>query len=94
MPRHTALDTFLAEQRLLVIAPHADDEVAGAAGLYSQAYPETSDQLGRAKAAQVAALGVAVVFWFIMTISVSEMIVQRVERAKKEQPKPEVSQSL
>ncbi len=33
MPRHTALDTFLAEQRLLVIAPHADDEVAGAAGL-------------------------------------------------------------
>lgn len=33
MPRHTALDAFLAEQRLLVIAPHADDEVAGAAGL-------------------------------------------------------------
>ena len=33
MPRHTALNAFLAEQRLLVIAPHADDEVAGAAGL-------------------------------------------------------------
>ena len=40
------------------------------------------------------ALGVAFVFWLIMTISVSEMIVQRVERAKKEQPKPEVSQTL
>ncbi len=38
------------------------------------------------------ALGVAAVLWFIMTISVSEMIVQRVERAKKEQPKPEAPQ--
>ncbi len=33
MSRHDALQAFLAEQRLLVIAPHADDEVAGAAGL-------------------------------------------------------------
>ncbi len=38
-----------------------DGMCCGAAGLYSQAYPETSDQLGRAKAAQVAALGVALV---------------------------------
>ncbi len=33
MPSTPALQAFLAEQRLLVMAPHADDEVAGAAGL-------------------------------------------------------------
>ena len=33
MTRSKTLQAFLAEQRLLVIAPHADDEVAGAAGL-------------------------------------------------------------
>ena len=38
-----------------------DGMCCGAAGLYSQAYPDTSDQLGRAKADQVAALGVDVV---------------------------------
>ena len=33
MPLTPELKAFLAQQRLLVIAPHADDEVAGAAGL-------------------------------------------------------------
>ncbi|MBI5158388.1 MAG: (Fe-S)-binding protein [Acidimicrobiia bacterium] len=38
-----------------------DGMCCGAAGLYSQAHPDTSDQLGRAKADQVAGLGVDVV---------------------------------
>ena len=31
------MDRFLSEQRLLVIAPHADDETIGAGGLMARA---------------------------------------------------------
>lgn len=57
----TAPRTIVRAAGHVAIDLDPDGMCCGAAGLYSQSYPGTSDQLGRIKAEQVAALGVDVV---------------------------------
>ena len=57
----TAPRTILRAAGFTPVDVDPDGMCCGAAGLYSQAHPETSEQLGAAKAEQVARLGVSLV---------------------------------